>query len=162
MRHRRWLSAALLLVAVLTTAACSDGFDSPQARGPGTVPGPPLPAACEVVPPADAQAVLGVPVTTEGPAGTADRCRYVSERRDDVEITVDRPGITGAVGVYRGLNTDAEPVTGVGDEAALRVAGGVGELVFVKGPARLFVLVSGPSSNRDVLLGLATAAARRL
>ena len=110
----------------------------------------------------EVQAALGAPVSAAGSAGTPDRCRYVSERRDEVEITVDHPGFTGAVNAYRGLQPDAERVEGIGDDAALRIADGIGELVFVKGEARFFVVVSGQSSSREALLTIAGAAARRL
>jgi hypothetical protein len=160
-RTARWV--LLLLVAVLGPSACSDGSDSSSSptAAPGTVPGPPLPAACQLVAAAEVQSALGVPVSAQS-GGGADRCRYVSERRDEVEITVDHPGFNDAVRAYRGLNPEAEQVEGIGDEAAVRVGDGVGELIFVKGSARFFVVVSGPSSTRDALLSLAGTAAQRL
>jgi hypothetical protein len=160
-RSLSWISS--VLVALLAGVGCSDASDpAPQAAVPTTAPGPPLPAACEVVTAEEVEAALGAPVSPEGPTGSADRCQFVSGRRDHVEITVDRPGITGAVGAYRSLNPDAEQVPAIGDDAALRAGGGVGELVFVKGPARFFVVVRGPSSTRDAVLGVARAAAQRL
>ncbi|HEV3401080.1 MAG TPA: hypothetical protein VG078_04590 [Acidimicrobiales bacterium] len=111
--------------------------------------------------PADVERALGTPVS-DGPADNDNRCRYGIRDGDDVEVTVDRPGFTGAIGAYLRLNPDAEPVDGIGEEAALRVGDGKGELVFVKGPARFFVVVTGRPSSREALAALATAAAGRL
>jgi hypothetical protein len=109
----------------------------------------------------DAETALGGPISGES-AQDADRCRYVTERGDEAEITVDRPGFSGALDAYRSLNPDAERLEGIGNEAALRVGDGIGELTFVKGPARFFIIVSGQSVTRDGLLSLARAAAGRL
>ncbi|MDQ4133861.1 MAG: hypothetical protein M3179_11810, partial [Actinomycetota bacterium] len=117
--------------------------------------------ACQLVTPADVERALGAPVS-DGPADNDNRCSYRSRGGSDVEVTVDRPGFTGAVGAYLRLNPDAEPVEGIGEEAAVRLGAGKGELVFVKGPARFFAVVTGQRSSREVLVDLAIAAAGRL
>ncbi len=160
---RRASGSVVLLVALVAVLSCSDRSERPlSVPGSGGVPGPPLPPACQLVTPADVEGALGTAVTADGRAGQDDRCRYVSRAGDDVEITVDRPGFTGAVGAYLGLNPDAERVEGIGDEGALRLDDGKGELLFVKGHARFFVVVTGRPSSREALVTLGGAAARRL
>jgi hypothetical protein len=154
--------AAVVLVAVLTLCACSSGSDASRATGGSeTIPGPPLPGACQLVTRTDAEAALGEAVSGEN-VRDADRCRYVTEGGDEAEITVDRPGFSGALDAYRSLNPDAEQLEGLGNEAALRLGDGVAEVTFVKGPARFFIVINGQSVTRDALLRLARAAAGRL
>jgi len=159
-RHRFAWPVLLMLVAM--AAACSDRGETPSGSGAsGAVPGPPLPAACQLVTAPDVQSAIGAPVS-EDAASRPDRCRYVSDRSENVEITVDRPGFSSAVRSYRGLYPEAQAVEGIGDEAAVRVDNRTGELIAVKGTARLFVVVTGGSPNRDALLAIGRIAARRL
>ena len=155
---RRGPSIVLLVVA-LGTAGCRDDEPTPAA---GTVATTPLPPACQLVTEAEVARAVGAPVSEDRAASGPDRCRYLSERRDSIELTVDHPGFSGAVRSFRGLNPEAQPVEGVGDEAAVRLGDRTGEIVAVKGTARLFVVISGGSPTREALVELAGAAVQRL
>lgn len=150
-------------MAVLTVPACTNRPELPAIGSGSVVPTTPaLPNACELVTPADIATALGIAMRKEGLGGGRDRCRYASDARDEVEITVDRPGREGVVDAYRALNPGAEMVEGIGDEGALFTANDKGELIFVKGPARFFVVVASPSASREALLVIGRSAAERL
>ena len=123
---------------------------------------PPLPAACDLVTPVDVATAIGAAVRSDGRPSDRDPCRYVSENGHKIEVTVDRPSSDDAVGAYRAVNPDAEEVGGFGEKAALRTLKDAGELIFVKGRIRFFVVVAGPSASRKALLILARAAAGRM
>lgn len=138
------------MMAILTVSACTGGSERP------------LPAACDLVTPADVGRAIGLAVRSDGAAGNPERCRYLGDGKDEVEITVDRPGFDGAVEAYRGLKPGAEQVEGIGEDGALLSSDGVGELIFVKGRTRFFVVVASPSSSREALLILGRTAADRM
>ena len=151
------------MVALLAASACAGASEPPAPVSTSVViPGPPLPAACDLVRPADVDRAIGVTVRRIGPPGGRDRCRYGSDAGDEVEITVDRPGSSGVVGAYRALNPGAEQLAGIGEEGAMRISGTSGELVFVKAQTRFFVVVASRSSSREGLLILGRVAAERM
>lgn len=160
MSRRHW---TLMTAAVLALSACTRGSDTPAASPavPKTT-APALPAACDLMTPGEVESAIGVAVRMEASGDSPDRCRYVSDGRDEIETTVDYPRIDNAVGTYRRLNPDAQPVDDIGGGGALRLAAGSGELMFVKGSARFFLVLTTGSPNRDALLAMGRTAAQRM
>jgi hypothetical protein len=159
-----WRRLTLMTAAVLVAlSGCTRGSGPPAANpaAPKTTASA-LPAACDLLTPAEVQGAVGVAVRIEAAGGSPDRCRYVSDRGDEIETTVDHPGIDNAVRAYRLLNPDAQPVDDLGDGGALRVGARSGELMFVNGSARFFVVLTSQSPNRDALLAMGRAAAPRM